>query len=84
MHYRIQHFKEGNNHSAAVRCLTLHVFFVYWEIPVDVFSFIYGYAVDKAVAVTNAVVTHCILSGEDKKFLFEEHTLLKQSNVSVI
>ena len=39
-----------------------------------VFSFTYGYAIDKAVAVTNAVVTHCILPGEDKKFLFEEHT----------
>lgn len=75
-HYRIQHFKEGNNHSAAARHLTLY--FVYWEIPVDVFSVTYGYAADKVVAVSNAAVTHCILPGEDMKFLFEEHTLLKQ------
>lgn len=87
MHYRIQHFKEGNNYSAAARHLTLYIWhyicFVYWEIPVGVFSFTYSYAVDKVLAVTNAAVTHCIVPGEDKKFLFEEHTLLKQSNVSL-
>lgn len=83
MHYRIQHFKEGNNYSTAARHLTLYICFVYWEIPVDVFSFTYSYAVDKVLAVTNAAVTHCIVPGEDEKFLFEEHTLLKQSNVSL-
>lgn len=37
MHYRIQHLKEGNNHCAAARHLTLYVFFVCWEIPVEFF-----------------------------------------------
>lgn len=76
-YYRIQHLKEGNNHCAAARHLTLYVFFVCWEIPVEFFSFTHRYAVDKAVTVTNAVATHFFLLGENKKLLFEEHIILE-------
>lgn len=36
-YHRIQHLKEGNNHCAAARHLTLYAFFVCWEIPVEFF-----------------------------------------------